>query len=232
MLKGKVICFGDSWGAGAELQHNEKPFIHWVAKNFNVAYKNYSQPGYSLGMILHTLVLNIDTIQPDDLVIVVIPPDIRWYDQNKEKGFYSVENWQRDDYFKFLNNKTLEWFIYHHALFVYSIQKILNDMGCHYIMAHNYGQIDEIKKYKLKINFDKFLSNTNLTNLISAETNTWRSYPDHLPQTHQLNQDGPPAGKEFSGIYFEGCQCHPNELGHKYIAQLLLNKYEQLSNLP
>ena len=27
----RVICFGDSWGAGAELQIIQRPFVHWFA---------------------------------------------------------------------------------------------------------------------------------------------------------------------------------------------------------
>lgn len=28
-----IFCFGDSWGAGAELKYGEKPFVYWVAKS-------------------------------------------------------------------------------------------------------------------------------------------------------------------------------------------------------
>jgi hypothetical protein len=219
-----IFCFGDSWGAGAELKIGENPFIHWVADSLKLEYRNFSKEGDSLGMILHTLVSKNSYISKDDLVLVIIPPDARWYDENEKKGFYTLMNWQRDDYFKFLNNKTLEWFKYHHALFIYTIQKILNDIGCYYVMAHNYGQIRETEKYKLKIDYTKFLSDIDLSNLLSEESKTWLSYPEDLPASRRFDQDGPPENL-FTGKYFEGCKNHPNELGHKYIAKLILEKY-------
>ena len=97
-----IFCFGDSWGAGAELKFNEHPFVHWVAKELGSNYKNFSKEGSSLGIILHTLVEQITAITKNDTVLVIIPPDARWYDENAEKGFYTVMNCQREDYFKSL----------------------------------------------------------------------------------------------------------------------------------
>ena len=39
-----IYCFGDSWGAGAELEEDEKPFVHWLAKDLDKSYKNFSNP--------------------------------------------------------------------------------------------------------------------------------------------------------------------------------------------
>lgn len=219
-----VYCFGDSWGAGAELQRGQYPFVHWFAKELTQPYFNLSKEGSSLGIILHTIVEHASKINETDIVLVVVPPDTRWYDENAEQGFYSVQNWQRDDYFKFLNNKTLEWFTYHHAVFVYTIQKLLNDIGCYYIMTHNYGQIADYKKYNLPIDYLKFLSEQSLTDILSERTVEWRSYPTQVDNESRYDQDGPPSDV-FSGIYFQGCDQHPNELGHKYIANLLEKKY-------
>lgn len=221
-----LICFGDSWAAGAELTRNQKPFVYWLAQSLNINAINYGREGSSLGIILHAIITNAQKITANDVVIVIVPPDTRWYDENEQQGFYSVQNWQREDYFRFLNNKTLEWFTYHHALFVYAIQKILNDIGCKYVLAHNYGQISDYKKYNLNIDYTRFLSQQSLTDLLSGHTIEWRGYPDHLPAENRYDQDGPPA-EIFSGIYFEGCQQHPNELGHKKIAELLLQKINE-----
>lgn len=220
-----VFCFGGSDAAGAELAKNEHPFVYWFADSIGAAYKNYAKEGSSLGLILHTLITHQSEITADDIVLCVIPPDTRWYDENAEQGFYSVQNWQRDDYFKFLNNKTLEWFRYHHALFIYSMQKILDDIGCYYLMTHSYGQIDEYDEYNLSIDFNRFLNKKSLTDLLSGHTIEWRSYPSHLPLELRYNQDGPPA-EVFGGIYFAGCKQHPNELGHKYLAALIKEKYD------
>jgi hypothetical protein len=220
----QVHCFGDSWAYGAELtepQRQEHPFVHWFSRELNLDYKNYGEEGASLGIILHRLVSHIKLIDEQDIVLIIIPPDTRWYDENEKKGFYSLMNWQREDYFKSINNKTLAWFIYHHALFIYAIQKILDDIGCYYIMAHNYGQIEETAQFNLKIDYAKFLNKIDLTNLLSEIPHNWNSYKDKS----LLDDDGPTYNHEFSGKYFKGCENHPNELGHKRIAVLLLEKY-------
>ena len=215
----KIYCFGDSWAYGAELKETEKPFVHWFAEELGIEYTNLGQEGASLGIVLHTLVMNIDKITADDIVLVIIPPDVRWYDENASQGFYSLMQWMKEDYMKSLNNKTVEWFKYHHLLFIYSIQKLLDDMGCVYIMAHNYGQLPDNSKYKIPVNYNKFLSNIDLTNLLSDKHDPWPSY--------QLKIDGPMHKHDFHGKYFEGNIDHPNELGHKQIAELMLAYYKK-----
>lgn len=215
-----IYCFGDSWGYGAELnnpQVDEHPFVHWFAKTLNLPYENYSQEGASLGIILHRIALTLSKINQNDIVLIIVPPDVRWYDESKEKGFYTLMQWQTEDYMKSLNNKTIEWFKYHHLLFIYAIQKSLNDIGCYYIMAHNYGQLPLSDNYKFSIDYNKFLNSVDLTTLLSSNPCHWDSY--------QLESDGPIASKGFHGEYFQGTVCHPNELGHKRIAEMFLQKY-------
>ena len=91
-------------------------------------------------------------------------------------------------------------------------------------MAHNYGQINEIYNYNLKIDSSKFLNENDLTTLLSDSGTTWASYPEHLPPENRYDQDGPPS-ELFKGRYFKGCKCHPNEHGHIKIAELILEKY-------
>lgn len=218
-----LIVFGDSWAAGAELLDDQKPFGHWMAQELNITWTNHGREGSSLGLILHALIQQLAVIKENDLVIVIIPPDTRWYDENQEQGFYSLQNYQRQDYFKFLNNKTLEWFRYHHAGFIYTMQKILNDVGCRYIMAHNYGQVNQYQKFNLNVDYDQFLNECSLTELLSGHSIEWKSYPEHLPLDRRYDEDGP-SSKVFVVPYFAGCQCHPNEFGHKLIAQLFVDK--------
>lgn len=227
----KVFCFGDSHGAGAELLKNEHPFVHWVANKLNFPYKNYSEEGSSLGIILHRLVRHQIEITKNDIVLVVIPPDSRWYDENEDQGFYSLPNYMIEDYYiKFLNKKTLEWFEYHHALFTYIIQKILNDIGCTYIMILAYGKLGG-SHYKLNIDYSKFLSDTDLMNILSLTYTEWDNYPHNIePAEHRFMYDGPPNIKA-TGPYYQingkPTDGHPNELGHKKIAQLILEKLNE-----
>ena len=87
-----VYCFGDSWAAGAELARHQKSFVYWLANALDAKSVNYGRNGSSLGIILHTIVSKSQSITTDDVVIVIVPPDTRWYDQNDEQGFYSVQN--------------------------------------------------------------------------------------------------------------------------------------------
>lgn len=216
----KIYCFGDSWAAGAELDHSKEfPFIHWLAKSNDSEYVNYGMEGASLGIILHTLVMHYEEITRDDKVIIIIPPDVRWYDENAEKGFYSLMQWMKEDYMKSLNNKTVEWFKYHHLMFIYTMQKMLDEKGCKYVLAHNYGQLPTNDVYNFPINYSKFLSQTSLLNLLSNNADWWESY--------QFDTDGPMYIHSWHGKYFEGMVCHPNELGHKRIAEMLLEYFNE-----
>jgi hypothetical protein len=61
--------------------------------------------------------------------------------------------------------------------------------------------------------------------LLTETPYAWTNYPDQLPKTPQFDStDGPPLDI-FTGKYFAGCKCHPNELGHREIARLLIQKY-------
>lgn len=229
ILMSQVFCFGDSHGAGAELKSFEHPFVHWFAKELDLRYHNFSQEGASLGYILYTVVKHHQLIKKDDIVLVVIPPDTRWYDENEKDGFYSLMNYMKEDYYnKFLNKKTLEWFEYHHALFTYNIQKILQDIGCQYTMILAYGRLGGAH-YNLNIDHSKFLSDRDLINLLSIEQpEQWDNYPhDIVPKEHRFMFDGPPDIYDKTSPYYQidgKPSGHPNELGHKYIAKLLVEK--------
>lgn len=215
-------CFGDSWAAGAELTPSQQPFVYWLSQKLACEYVNHGKQGSSLGLILHTVVANLKTINHGDFVVVIIPPDVRWYEENEQQGFYSLANHQQEEYFRFLHRKSLEWFRYHHAIFIYTIQNILQDRGAHFVMTHNYGQINEVQKYGLDIDLNKFLSQSSLTELLQEKMSQWHSYP----KEHHYEQDGP-GQEHFHGIYFQGCQTHPNELGHQRIAELLHDKFRK-----
>ena len=44
----KLVSFGDSWPAGAELNPGEKPFVQLIAEKLDLEHDNYSQPGTSI----------------------------------------------------------------------------------------------------------------------------------------------------------------------------------------
>lgn len=209
----QVFAFGDSWAYGSELDFSagDKPFVHWFAEAVGMPYTNFGVEGSSLAMILKTLVDQLENIQSDSIVLVVIPPDVRWYSESTAKGFYTIKDW--DEYVRVAGDHSIIWFVYHHAMFIYTMQKLLNDRGCHYIMATNYGSIKRIEQYNFPVDYTKFLSEQDLTSILSNKNNKWtRMFHD-------------PEAELFTGEYFEGCIHHPNLKGHKRIAELLLEKY-------
>lgn len=222
----KIIAFGDSWAYGSELNEGEKPYPHWMAQQLGVEYSNYGVEGFSLGNVLQTIVANVKQIENDDIVTVIIPPDVRWYDESEEDGFHNMYSMEGTGnltkrYKEFLGNKSLRWFEYHHAVFVYTIQKILNDQGCRYSMIHNYGQIDKIHEFGLAIDRKKFLDSKSLTEILTERNKFLRLF-----QTYNAGLWDGPAEEDFQGQYFEGCRTHPNELGHKRIARLFIEYFK------
>lgn len=207
----RVFAFGDSWAYGSELQAGEQPFVHWFAQALDTPYANHGVEGSSLAMVFKTLVDNLKTITPDSIVLVIIPPDVRWYSETQENGFYTIKDW--DEYIRVAGDHSMNWFVYHHAMFIYTTQKLLNDCGCRYIMAHNYGSIERLQNYSFPIDYNKFLNKKDLTSILSNKFNLW----------DKLFHD--PEASLFTGKYFEGCIHHPNLLGHKRIAELMIEKY-------
>ena len=66
-----------------------------------------------------------------------------------------------------------------------------------------------------------------MTEILNGHQGDFDNYPSVLEQSimHGVElADGGITGDIFTGIYFEGCENHPNELGHRKIAELILHK--------
>jgi hypothetical protein len=203
-----LYCFGDSWGYGAELNFNidEKPFAKLLANEFSYDLKNFSQNNMSLGLITRTISKVADQISNTDIVLVVIPPDSRWYTE-----------WETIDYIESANfyiDKTDDWFSYHHQLFIFTICEMLKKTGCKYLLMHNYGEfpLHNSEYYFSKFYQDKFLSQNSLTDILTGSSNCKIG-----PIEVEKLQDG----YLFYGPYFEGNRWHPNQKGHEKIAELI-----------
>ena len=72
-------------------------------------------------------------------MLIVVPPDIRWMDQEGD-GF---ETWYYESdkarYRSRVGDKTKDRFRYHASVITYSIQSVLDSIGCKYLFMHNYG---------------------------------------------------------------------------------------------
>lgn len=215
-----VYCFGDSWGAGAELRHRQQPFVHWVGETLEHEAVNKSTSGDSLGVILKKVERHATTLTKDDVVLIVIPPDVRWYSEKKGQ-FYTIGlDLKGKEYRRFLGAKSKAWFEYHHVLFIYTLQNLLKDIGCKFLLAHNYRRLPDFNEYGFAIDQDIFLSPFSLTYLLSTseEKASWDNY--------NTAKDGP-VPEMFSGKYFKGTVNHPNQLGHKKIAELICKRLKE-----
>lgn len=202
-----IFCFGDSWGYGSELNPGEKNFCEVMSEKFNIPLKNYSEPNMSLGLITRLLSLKINEITDKDLVLVVIPPDARWYTEWKTLNFEDIS---------FFKDKSDDWFYYHQQLFIFSICELLNKVGCKYLLMHNYGEYPLIDRGYIfsKFSNEKFLDTRSLTELLTNNSSTELS-----PIKVEKYQ-----GIIFSGPYFN--ESHPNQEGHKKIAEFIINRIE------
>ena len=219
-----IYCFGDSWGKGEELDFDagEKPFVHWVAKELGDEYINRSSGGGAFAVQCVNFFKCLDDIKEDDLILAIIPPDVRWYDE-QNGDFCTVSMNQNQEkiakrYWEMLGNRTKEWFIYHQSLFMFSLQQACKERKLKLVMMHNYGDLRIHKSFKDLLNYDVILDkNKSLTYLLTDGVD------DYKKTQFNFKNDGPPR-EIFVGKYFEGTSMHPNELGHKEISNLIIKK--------
>jgi lysophospholipase L1-like esterase len=211
----KIITFGDSWAAGHGLGIGEKNFTDFLSLYLNCDYKNFAQRGASLGHILHDFTKEIKDITKDDLIVIITPPDVRWYTESSGRNFSTIFIGDKN-YKSFVRDKSKYWFKYHHSLFIYTMYSICKDIKCNFILAHNYGSLDIIYPFYNLIQDEIFLNKSkSLTSLLGG-----RDY-----NNYNLRHDGPPGS--LKGENFIDGDTHPNEKGHKIIADLLLKKYNE-----
>lgn len=213
-----LYVFGDSWAEGAELNDNEKPFAPYLAELLNSEYKNLGRSGAALGHILQYVITSVDILQENDTVVVIIPPDIRWYNIDNQYTFSSLFIGM-PEYTKLAENLSIEWFIYHHNLFIYTIISMVTSKTKNLVVAHNYGELVIHDWFTNKIDRQYLLSNNSLTTLLGAE--------DWLKNYNGYERKDGPGIENFSGKYFEGKLTHPNDLGHQQIAKILYDKLQQ-----
>jgi len=214
----RIWCFGDSWGYGSELNlvRGEMPFAGILAKKFNCDLENLSKSGMSLGLITRTISMSLTDILPDDLVLVVIPPDSRWYTEWRTLSYSSSKD--------FFSDKTDQWFQYHHQLFVFAICEMLDKTKCNYLLMHNYGNFPLLESPYCfpAYHQDRFLDKQSLTAILTNTVND-----SMMPIEVEISHKTKPYSI-FFGPYFQGCQCHPNQLGHQFIADKIQSKLHMM----
>ena len=101
-----IWCFGDSWGYGSELNENENPFVYHLAKDLGEKFINFSSQGNSYSVIVTRIFGNVRDINSDDTILIVIPPDIRWMDQQQGSFISWYYEADKERYMSLLGDKT------------------------------------------------------------------------------------------------------------------------------
>lgn len=223
-----IYCFGDSWGYGSEMDlSHEKPFINLISEDLKIPFINKSVEGSSFGHITHEII-NYSGFNSNDFVIVIIPPDIRWYFENINNNISTLMVPNED----FINDKSIDevrkselklyvdtithrkiWYEYHQSLFIFTLQEFFKKTNLHFLFVHNYGKL---KIYKP---FNDLISKENFLNFNKSLTGILTNLEDINLIEKQL--DGP-IDNMFIGKFFEGNGYHPNQLGHYEIKNIIL----------
>ena len=103
--------FGDSWAEGYGLKEGEKNFAKWIAHLTDEKVVNHGECASSLGQITHTALHESVHWKEGDRIVVVTPPDTRWYNITNDRMSYSIfENTEERD--RFIQDKNVAWFKY------------------------------------------------------------------------------------------------------------------------
>ena len=219
-----LFSFGDSWCYGSELGKHDSTFTQHLGNYLGVNTYNFGKEGSSLGEIVQTVILNSTKITEDDFVVVIVPPDVRWY-KKQDNQYTSITPWGHRNYYTFFGDQDVSWFSDHHKQFIYTIQSILSDIGCKFLMQHNYGTLIPHAQWDQLIDWANWLDpNLSLTEMLGGHA--WNNFDD--PSVSNPMHIAGPRDTAFVGKYFEGCQCHPNALGHEFIAKKLYSKIKEL----
>jgi len=208
-----IWVFGDSWAEGWGLKENEKRF----SDHFEGEVTNKGVAASSMGHVTSHVLQASNDFKDGDSLIVIIPPDTRWYNIEKHYHTSSIFNGHPAQEVVLGIHSSREWYIYHHSLFIYTLINIAKDTGVKLVLAHNYGNL-EIAPF-FDIPDSAFLDRSrSLTHLLLG-IEVWED---------NLRVDASSAMHTVSHEYFIPGDNHPNEKGHKIIASMLVDKLESL----
>ena len=204
----KLVTFGDSWPVGSELAANEVPYGKLLAAMLQADFQNYAQPGTSNDHQIFQLKTFLEKNDPSNTIAVFfITSPARTLvledDGKTKKIIYPWADMSRGEvsyyYFKYFHNPPFEQFRLH--LSVLSMQRICQMHGIRdfYIVGwskcnFDFPGIDESKIFKQGAVTCADLLGVNGEHEFSLASENQYVYPNH---------------------------CHPNQQGHKLIAQTL-----------
>ena len=203
-MQKKLVTFGDSWPWGAELNATEKPFGFWIAEDLGYEFENCAEEGTSIEHMILQLQKYTAKNKMDTTAIFFITNPIRTMHYQGGQWLTYRPTGQKtaghEAYYKYVQSDKLD---YHRAqVFILALQRICqqNNIKDYYIegwtnIDWNYTGIDTLKMYP-----------RTATQILDVDLN---------PRTSEIS-------KYQQSQYIKPHKYHPNELGHKRIAEELL----------
>jgi len=230
MLVNSVWNFGDSWAAGFGIDFKHSYAQH-LANRLSVPCINYAEAGSGIGQVVFTLLEQSKQFAPNDLILITIPPDVRWYrytPSHSDTDFTTLEFSHSDQYNKFLSsmNNLMDprFFAWHVGLFITYVVNFCERQGLHLLMQHNYGSLSGIPDVFDIQNYKNYIADPD------SSMWDWLDIPAWTDNFDPGVGDGPPLYTELAGSespYMIPGDNHPNELGHKIIYRKLYEVLQQ-----
>lgn len=206
-----MLTFGDSWPAGVELQSNEIPFGQCLANLLNCEFQNCSVGATPIEHMVIQLDQYLKTsYRTTDKICAIF--FITNYNRTlvwNEKGVHGIFPWANDSnelariYFKYFQFNDLDKFRANMAIL--ALQKICSD--------HN---ID-----------DRYIVGWRTPGFDYSGINCTKFYPKMASELMGITGDEEFSFQHRNNPYVYPNNCHPNQLGHKLIAN---NLYEWIKN--
>lgn len=209
-----IWVFGDSWAEGWGLKEGEKRFSDFLRDHYKCKVINLGVSASSMGHTTSTIFRAVENFSESDVVICIMPPDTRWYSVKDNYHTNSLFNGMKEyeEVIRLFPNK--EWYTYHHSLFIYSLASMAKQKNLRILFAHNYGNL-ELAPFFEDLIGDVFLNREkSLVHYLLGEEK-WKN---------NLVVNANNAMGNIEGEYFIPNDNHPNEKGHKFIADLLIEK--------
>ena len=203
----KLVSFGDSWPAGAELNPGEKPFGQLIAEQLDRDHDNYSQSATSIPHMILQLQQSIKDDpggHPMALFCITSTSRSMCYDDDymKNMGWREIHISHEDavaqSYYRNLYSDTLAYF--HANVYLLALQQICQRHNINDRYVFNWENFDLMPG----IDTSKIYSRT-LVDIIGAGLPSGKNEVA-IDSTHE-------------NIYPN--DCHPNQKGHQKIADEL-----------
>lgn len=227
----RIISFGDSWAEGSGLKNKKTEcYTGQLSNKCNIKAINWGKGGASFKLVASQILQRYE-YEPNDIVLLCIPPDIRDMGENSNGNFVSLtiadqmalDN-QTDKFvakqlkhFTEVTAQFKNWSQYHLYLNLFAIQSYFKSLNIPYIFFTNYGYIDWNFDFNTHIDRSYMLCKHSLTTLLGGKD--MYQFPSYFNDQDGFKMEWLPK-PNMNFIPFDS---HPSKKGHKVIADTIYN---------